>query len=248
MTAGAVCYFLVFVRVAALLSSLPGFSAKGVPRHVPILGGLVLASIIAPNAPMPAPPAHLGGLAVAVVGEVGLGLMAGMCVHLAFSAMAGACDLVSQQIGLGLGGTLDPFLEHSESPIGILGSWMTVLGFFGSGLHHMCLVAVAESVYAVPPGTVSHLAIGELPRALASAYSLAVSLAAPVVGFTLTINTFVAVLGRLAPRMNAFFAIGTTVTALTGMMMFIEALPWMVSVHQAALAEAVRALPGVWGG
>ena len=247
MTAAAVTFFLIFVRVSALLSSVPGFSARGVPRHVPILGGVVLAAIIAPNAPMTTPPAHLGALAVAVVGEAVLGLMAGLCVHVVFSAMASACDLVSQQIGLGLGGTLDPFLEHSDSPLGILGSWMTVLGFFGSGLHHTCLEAVAESVFAVPPGTVTHLAIDELPRAIGSAYALAISLAAPVVAFTLTINTFVAVLGRLAPRMNAFFAIGTTVTAITGTLMFVEALPWVTSVHQAALAESVRALPGLWG-
>lgn len=247
MTGALVGFFLTFIRISAMLTTLPAFGAKGVPRHVPILGGLAIATILAPTLPTPPGPMGLGTLAVGVVGEVALGVLAGLCVYVTFAAMSAAADLVAQQVGLGMGATLDPFLEHSESPIGILTSWMAALVFFGTGLHHKCLLALADSLHAVPPGTIAALDLGHLPRALSAAYALSVSLASPVVALTVTINTFMAVLGRLAPRMNAFFAIGTTVTAVAGLLLYVEALPWITSVHQAAVEAAVRDLPRLWG-
>ena len=76
---------------------------------------------------------------------------------------------------------------------------------------------------------------------------LGIELATPVVAVVWLINLFVALLARLAPRMNAFFAVGTTLTGTVGLLMFTISIPWMLTVHADALGDVVDAVVGLLG-
>ena len=89
--------------------------------------------------------------------------------------------------------------------------------------------------------------IRTLPEIIEVAIHLGVQLAGPVLALVFFVNVLVAILARLAPRMNVFFSIGMTLTSVFGVLIIVPSLPWMLAIHSAALANAVERLSMLWG-
>ncbi|MEQ1507988.1 MAG: flagellar biosynthetic protein FliR, partial [Myxococcota bacterium] len=80
------------------------------------------------------------------------------------------------------------------------------------------------------------------PAAVAGCLSLGVQLAAPVVSMVWLIHVWIALLSKLAPRMHAFFSVGTTLTGAVGVGMLAVSLPWLITIHAARMTDAVAEL------
>lgn len=233
----------VYGRSVALLLVLPVFSAKGVPRYVPLLFALAVTAVIAPTVP----PAHVRGffeMTLGFAGEVGIGLMLGLVVQATFAALALGAELMSTQMGLSMANVLDPFLRTEEATLGSLASWLGAAVFVASGLHVRCIEALAASFVALPPGTAGlpSGAASVMVAGVSSAFALGVQLSGPMLAMAWMINVFVALLSKLAPRMNAFFAVGTTATAAAGLVVFAASLPWLLTGQASALAATIDGL------
>lgn len=234
----------VFVRVAALLSRLPAFSSSGTPKSAVVLSALAITAVLAP-ALEPAPePDGLYGLVFGIAVEVALGLLLGAGVDLAFAAIATGAEIAATQMGFANGTLFDPLQEASSDALGTLASWIAALLFLSLGLHLTCLEALAAGFGRFPPGQPFRPGEGllQLVEAGGDAVVVGVQLAGPVLVLVFTINLLTAILGRLAPRIHAFFAVGTTLTGLLGLAMFALALPWTVEIHVALLRRAVAAV------
>jgi len=236
-----------FARVAGLLTMIPVFSARGVPRHVPVLGALIVVILVSPGVPVVDPPTTLGALLLAIASEAGLGLLMGGSVRIVFGAIAMASEIMSMQIGLGGFQLLNPLMETQEGPIGTLSTWLAGLVFLGAGLHLRCLEILGASFQVLTPGdpgSVLHAA-PRLAELLSEAFSLGFQLAAPTLTLAWLINVFIALLSKLAPRMNVFFSIGISVGSPAGMAIVGLALPWILFVHRARVADVVQSLVGL---
>ncbi len=236
---------LVFARVGALVMGMPVFSAEGVPKAVPILGALGVTLLVAPAQPLVAAPTSLGTLIFALAGELMLGLMAGLTVRAVFAALAMASEIMAMQMGLAMATLLNPLERQQAGPLGTLASWAASLAFLANGLHLRCLEGVAASFAVLPAGSwdADLSSVARLPDALEAAVHLGVQLAGPILGLVWFVNVLVALLARLAPKMNVFFSIGMTLTSVLGVLMLIPSLPWILSVHEAAVLAAVQRLP-----
>ncbi len=240
---------LVFGRVGALVMGLPVFSATGVPRAIPVFVALGVTLVIAPAQPLVETPNSLGILVFALAGELMLGLLAGLTVRAIFAALAMASEIMALQMGLAMATMLNPLEKQQAGPVGALASWAATLAFIANGLHLRCLEGVAASFTVMPAGTWDpNLSLFKhIPEALEAAVHLGVQLAGPVLGLVWFVNVLVAMLARLAPKMNVFFSIGMTLTSVLGILMLAPSLPWMLAVHGAALQTAVERLAIAWG-
>lgn len=230
---------LVFGRIGGLLLAMPVFSAQGVPRHVPVLGAMAMTAVIGPIASAEVDLDSLAVLVMCLAGEVLLGLMMGSCVRAIFGALALASEIMSGQMGLAMATLFDPMLRSNQGTMGTIGSWLAAAVFLGLGLHLRAIELVAGSFHVIAPGGVHSVLAGGpiLLDAVSATIVLGVQLAGPVVAMVWMVNCFVAVLGRLAPNMNVFFAVGMVMTNVAGIVLFGIALPYMLSVHSTALAE-----------
>lgn len=230
---------LVFARVLSMLAMLPMFRARGVPKAALVLAGLAIAALIAPTLPEPTEP--IPPLPLALVGEVAMGLACGLVVGAVYAAILFAGELVAMQSALALGSMFDP-IQGTQSPaLGTIASLAIGLGFLALDLHLRCLEAVAASFLHVPPGlAVPGPEVAHAVQASAgSCIILGVQLAGPVLALGLASQVIVAILARMAPKMNPFFSIGTTMTVVAGVGMLGLAMPWIAVAHLSALTDAV---------
>ena len=233
---------LVFARMGGLALSLPVVSAQGVPRYIAVLGAGALTMVLTPALPEAEVPATVGVLVLAVVSEIVLGLLLGGVVSALFGAVALGCELMGIQIGFGMAALFNPFLKISSGALGTMASWLAGLVFLGAGLHLRCIETLGESFAIVPPGAAMELAMAGpvVIEVVGEAIATGVSLAGPVLALVWLVNVFVAVLTRLAPRMNVYFSVGTVLTGVAGLALFGVALPWMLTGHLAVLEGAVE--------
>ena len=242
MTAAWVTAFLVFIRMSALLLSLPVIATKGMPKYVSILLAVALTALIAPNVPLIEGEPTIGVLVIGVATELLLGVSLGLVVRSVFAAFTVAAEMLSRQTALGMSSMLDPVMSAQQSSLGVVASWIAGLVFLISNMHLVIIVAVAGSFDTVPPG---HM-VSPTPLAMAVvdaveiALVVGVQLSGPLVALVFLVNVFIGILGRLAPRMNVFFSVGMTVNSVVGIWLFGVALPWMLEAHGHHLREAIR--------
>jgi len=235
---------LVLSRLSGLAMFLPGISARGIPRQAMILLMVGLALLITPTVPAVTGKDHLGLFFLGIAGEVSLGAFLGLFVRSVFSAFASAADLAAGQMGLAQASMSDPFMRGQESALAVLAIWLGGVVFFGSGMHLRAIEAIAWSFQVIPPGTMG-MPTGMAPsfiKGVSNSFVFAIQLSTPILAMEWLTNLFVAILSKIAPRMNAFFAIGTTVNAAAAMAMFLVSLPWLVSVHAQEVMRSVDQL------
>ncbi|MCC6335751.1 MAG: flagellar biosynthetic protein FliR [Myxococcales bacterium] len=217
---GAVYGFaLVLFRTAGLVTAAPLFGMKNAPLQVRVAlsFSLALVAFLAAGAgPAPLPP-HLGALAVDVLLETGLGLVAGQAVRFVFEAAATAGQLAAQTMGLGFGATLDPLSGAESTTLGQLFRLLCLGLALGLGLHRELVTWLAASVQQVPPGSVEGLEV--LARAAVlqgtQAIALGVRLGFPFLAAITLGHLVLGLVGRAAQQLH-FSNVGFSVSILFG--------------------------------
>jgi len=237
-----------FARTAGLIVWLPVLRMQGVPRFFGLLVAVLIAWTAAPRAAEVPPTVPL--LAMGLIFELLFGILAAFAVSVAFSAVALASDLMAMQVGLGIARVLDPLHHSSEGILGIVASWLAGLAFLTMGLHLDLLLAVADSFHHVPPGAgmfqfqdlSAILAVGE------SSLAMGFQLAGPLLILAWMVNVFIALLARVAPRMNVFFAVGMSINNFLGVLLLSVSLSWLIDSHMAWVREIVAGVVGLLRG
>lgn len=234
---------LLFARMSTLIQGLPLFGAQGVPKSVPLLTAMMITVLVVPGTPT----VHLEGfgeVAYALSMEMALGWMMALSLKAIFSALALASELMSMQTGMGMATLFDPLQKAQNGMLGTLASWLSGLLFFEMGLHHRVLEIVVMSFELIPPGQVNSplSAAPHLAESVGLCWVIGYQLAGPVLAMVWMVNIFIAVLTKLAPKMNVFFSIGMTVTSVAGIYLLAVSFPWVLRAHSDAMSQAVEGL------
>lgn len=235
------------LRCGAALAVLPGIGALLVPLRVRIglsaaVGLLVLGG---PPLNVPADLMGVGGL-LAIAGEIAVGLMAGLVLHIAFASASIAGELLSQSMGLGFASIIDPGGATNSVLATFLGLllWLLLLGM---GAHLRLIELLVASYTTLPPGSDPLAHGGALIGFGAFAFSSGLLLALPVAALLLLVNLLLAVTARSAPQLN-IFSIGFPALLVAGLLALPVALPAMVdrlaSIIDGAQDQLARVLLG----
>jgi flagellar biosynthetic protein FliR len=234
------------LRCGAALAVLPGIGALLVPLRVRIglsaaVGLLVLGG---PPLNVPADLMGVGGL-LAIAGEIAVGLMAGLVLHIAFASASIAGELLSQSMGLGFASIIDPGGATNSVLATFLGLLLWLL--LGMGAHLRLIELLVASYTTLPPGSDPLAHGGALIGFGAFAFSSGLLLALPVAALLLLVNLLLAVTARSAPQLN-IFSIGFPALLVAGLLALPVALPAMVdrlaSIIDGAQDQLARALLG----
>jgi flagellar biosynthetic protein FliR len=238
-------FFLVLVRVAAILMSMPGFSGGSAP--VPVKAGLVLAvswavfPALGPMVPIPADSLVLLGLAVA--GEVLLGAAIGLTVQMIFAGVQIAGELAGYQMGMAVANVLDP---DSSVQIPLLSQFFqmfAILIFFSVNAHHWFVKALVESFHLLPPLRfhVNASLMDLLVNAGGAIFVSGVRLGAPVIVVLLLTSLAFGLLARTVPQMNVF-VVAIPLKIAVGLLFMAMSLPYVSAVLQSLFFDNLRRL------
>jgi flagellar biosynthetic protein FliR len=211
---------LIFSRLGALLMLIPGIGEQAVPPRIRLSFAFLMTLMLFPvlSGGLPPLPATVGGLALAVIQELVIGLMIGGILRMFLSSMASAGEIVSLQTTLSFAQTAAPGQAQPSTSVSTFLGLIAVVLIMTTDLHHMFLTALVRS-YALFP--VSHHVptadAGELAvQTLGKSFALGLQLSAPVVVFSLIFNIATGLVGRAMPQFQVFF-VATPLIVLIGL-------------------------------
>jgi flagellar biosynthetic protein FliR len=237
--------FLVMVRISGLLIFAPFFSSTAIaPR---IKAGFVFAlTILLTPAVATVPDARTELDMMAVLGELGVGLVFGLSLVMLNEALMFAGTLMGMQFSFSLVNLMDPNSKIETAVLGQMLSWLGLLVLIGVGLDRTLLAAMVRSFRAVPVGhAVVQATTGTALTAMAGGIFLAgLQLAAPVITAALIVEVTVALIGRVAPQLPAM-VLGIPLKTLVCYGVLVGSLalwPGWIEHHFAALLDAAERL------
>ncbi|MCK4984539.1 MAG: flagellar biosynthetic protein FliR [Desulfobacterales bacterium] len=225
-------FFLIFLRVGAILMSMPIFKSKSIP--VLFKFGLALAAsiILFPLLDLKAFPvlANLGNFAVGAIGEILLGITIGMAVNLIFVGLQMAGQISGYQMGLALARVMDPSAGQQIPVLAQFYQLFAFLIFLTINAHHWFLIALADSFQLVPPFgfKISGSLIEQLIHIAGNMFVIAIKVGAPVIAALLLTSVAFGLIARTVPQMNVLF-VAMPLKIIIGLLFIGFSLPYLSS-------------------
>ncbi|HEY2753358.1 flagellar biosynthetic protein FliR [Phenylobacterium sp.] len=214
---------LVFARLGAIVMLIPGIGESFIPVRIRLSLALSLALLLFPivGGEVPAIPADVSGVALAVIKETAIGLLIGGILRIFMSSLAAAGEIVSIQTTLAFAQTANPTQAQPSTTLGTFLGLMGLVLIMTTNLHHLFLSAIVRSYTifpfsrAIPLADANTLAI----QTVSKSFALGLQLAAPVVALSLIFNIATGLVGRVMPQFQIFF-VATPLMVLLGLSVF----------------------------
>jgi flagellar biosynthetic protein FliR len=233
---------LVMVRLSGFMAFAPVFSSPAIAPRIKAGFVFAMTALLAPAVgAVPGARAVLDGRAL--LGELGVGLVFGLCLMLLSETLTFAGTLLGLQFSFSLVNLLDPNSMIETPVLGQMLGWLGVLVILGAGLDRTLLEAVIRSFSAVPVGQAAIQAkTGAALAMMASGIFLAgLQLAAPVVAAALVVEVTIALVAKLSPQLPAM-VVSIPLKTMASYVVLIGSLavwPGWIERHFNSLLESV---------
>lgn len=232
---------LVAVRMSGLMVFSPFLSSNAIAPRIKAGFVLALTMLLAPAV------GTLAGAraildAQAVLGELGVGLVFGLCLMVLTESLLMAGSLIGMSFSFSLVNLLDPNTMVETPVLGQMLGWLGILVILGAGLDRLLLAAMVRSFVLIPVGqAILHASVGvALAGMVGQVFLLGLQLAAPVMAAALAIEMTVSVVSRLAPMLPVQ-VVGIPLKTLSSYVVLIASLavwPGWIEQHFEVLLDA----------
>jgi flagellar biosynthetic protein FliR len=199
-------FFLVFLRISAIVMTLPVFSSNSIPAlfkiGLAISISLILFSILKLD-PLPVI-SHILPFAVGVIGEIMIGVIIGLSVKVIFAGIQLAGQLVGYQMGMALANVIDPSTSEQVPIMAQFIQLFALLILVVTNAHHWFIRALAESYRLVPlfGFHFSHSVMAQVMELGANMFVIAIKVGAPIITALFLTSVAFALIARTVPQMN----------------------------------------------
>ncbi len=202
-------YIFVFVRILAMLMTMPVYSYPMISSRIRILVAFSLALIVGSIIGVDSFPivTSVWNIAGLMTKEILIGMIIGFGARLIFEGFAIAGGVVGLQMGVAIANVMDP-TSRQHVPI-VSQFWMLVMILFFLAMDgHLFLVEILFRNFQMIPlgmGELSADAGNTIIRGGSKIYQTGVQFAAPMMVFLLLVDTGIGFMARVMPQMNVFF-------------------------------------------
>ncbi len=204
----AVTFLLVFARIGSFIVAVPLFGGPNTPGQIKAGMAFIVSLIMLPLVSGPPQPlaGGLPGFGLALVREIGVGLMTGMFCNMVLQVLNILGQIFDLHVGFLMSSYFDPAVGGQ---ITLTAKFLYLTGivlFFTLDGHHMLLLGLARSFDILPINTAVFTGswMPVLIKAFARMITVAVQISAPIIAVMLIIDICLGLLGRTAPQMNIF--------------------------------------------
>jgi len=226
-------FALVFLRVGAAVTVMPGFGERSIPmRYKLVLAGALTIAVGASDPVLPPFQSGVAGLAWPIVCETAVGVLLGLTLRLFILAMQTAGSIAAQSTSLAqiAGGAFPEPLPA----IGHILSLAALTLLMISGFHVKVVQFLTLSYDLFPAGALPNAQIvGQWGTALVGhAFALAFQLAAPFLLLSLAYNLVLGAINRAMPQLMVAF-VGAPVITWGSLSVLLMVAPMLLSVWSA---------------
>ena len=199
-------FFLILIRVSAILVMFPFFSARVIPSIIKAGLALTITIIMFPviNTKLVEFPGTLLGMAQVILTEAIIGMILGLMVQIFFEGVRIMGQMVGFQTGFAITNVLDPQSGIQVSIFANTAYLCAIILFLLLNGHHILLNAVKDSFDIITVGS-SGLNVGMLKKMTklsGDMFLIAVKIGAPPIAALLFTNVAFGLITKLMPQMN----------------------------------------------
>jgi flagellar biosynthetic protein FliR len=201
-------FFLVCLRIAAILMSMPVFESNTMPHLFKLALAFATGLILFPMLKLdPLPVAgSIFALGIGAAREILLGLTIGFSVKFIFAGVQLAGQLAGYQMGLAIAQVLDPADSEQIPLLAQFNNLVALLIFLSINAHYWFIKALAMSYRIVPPMS-AHFGsslMEQLIRLGGDVFVIAIQVGAPVIAVLLVTSAAFGLVARTVPQLNVF--------------------------------------------
>jgi len=219
-------FVFAFLRVSAIVATMPILGNASVPVRVKAGLSLMIAFLISPFVELYAPPLEVFSLSLRMAGEVMVGIIIGFAGRIVFAGVRLAGQLAGFQMGFAIVNVFDPISSSQVSIVAQFQYLFAMLIFLAVDGHHHFLYAIAESYRIFPP--LGFCFTGELMRAIIELskdiFVIAIKTGAPVITALLMTSVGFGLIARTVPQINILI-VGFPIKIAVGLIGIGLALP-----------------------
>lgn len=231
---------LVFVRIGAALSAMPGFGESYVTPRARLILAVAVALLVTPLVAdtLPGEPDQVSVLLALLAGELFIGLFIGTLARVFMSALITGGMVMAYMSTMANALVNDPASQQQGSIIGAFLHITALVAIFGLNLHHVMLAAVVDSYVVFPVGVAPP--VGDfaqlMSQTVARSFLVAMKIAAPFVVAGLVLYLGIGLLSRLMPQVQIFFA-AMPLQIMKGLWLLMISLPVIIAYFTGQFAD-----------
>jgi flagellar biosynthetic protein FliR len=239
-------FLCVGARVSGWLTFTPFLGHAALPAPVKAILTIALTILLFPVVTIGTPATIYPGPLV-IAGELGVGMVMGLCLQLVFEGIQLGGQLIGTQLGFSMANMVDPMSQMETTVVSVFHQTIGLLMFLEMNVHLRLVQALARSFHYLPAGTAFTVLppAPQLLRAAAGMWLVALEIAAPVMLATMLTDMTLAFVSRTSPQLPVML-MGFSVKALLGFAVLASTVafwPRMFEKHfLAALGLAERLL------
>jgi flagellar biosynthetic protein FliR len=201
-------FFFVFLRVGAILMSIPVFESRSIPHLFKLGLAFATSAILFPMLQLSPLPVSMSILSfgIGAAGEILIGLVIGFSVKLIFAGIQLAGQMAGYQMGMAIANVMDPSESQQIPVLGQFNNLVALLVFLSINAHYWFIRALTQSYRLVPPLNV-HLESSLMDRLIylsGKMFVIAIQVGAPVTAVLLVTTVAFGLVARTVPQMNVF--------------------------------------------
>lgn len=220
-------WLFAFVRVGAVLTAAPVFSAASVPARFRVLLAVAITILVEPLLPRVEAVDPLSTAALLVLAQqLAIGFAIGMVLQLAFNALIFGGQMVAYSMGLGFAHLMDPQNGVQVPTVSQFYLVFATIIFLGVDGHLRMVALLVESFGAMPIAVdgIGRAALWDLVSWGTTLFADGLLLSLPIVTALLLVNIGMGIVSRAAPQLN-IFSVGFPVTLGLGFVLLWLTLP-----------------------
>ncbi len=247
-------FIMVFIRIGAVLFTIPIFGSNDFPKIAKVGLSLTIAWMLFQHVPVPEE-IHGSRLSTyqilpAICSEIMIGIAIGIIARFIFEGIQLSGQLVGFQMGFGIVNVLDPVTGANFSIIAQIQNLLATLFFIALNMHHLFFKALALSFEKIPVFQ-CYLSVSVFTWIIALSsdiFIMAVKIGSPIIAILLFTTIALGLIAKGCPQINVFI-VGFPLKIAAGLIGLALTLPMfsiMVQKAFAALEQNLYRLILIW--
>jgi flagellar biosynthetic protein FliR len=223
-------FFLILLRVSAILFSLPMIDSTSVPTIFKIGMAFTISIVIFPiiKNTVAVDNLSLYYFVIGAIGEIVLGLIIGFSIRLIFAGIQLGGQTAGNQMGFGLARVIDPVSGSESNAMSQFYNITAILLFFAINAHHIFLRGIIDSftIIQVQKFIFGNATITHISKIFGGMFVIAVKIGGPLIVALLLTSVALGLVARTVPQMNIFI-VALPVKILGGMIFLGFCIPYL---------------------
>jgi flagellar biosynthetic protein FliR len=241
-------FCLVLVRAVAWVLVCPPFNSPAIPGRIRVGVAVSISLVLANQVGQQVESIETASLVSMLFTQLLAGFALGLFVHIVFTAIQSAGEMIDLQVGFSLGAVIDPLTGNNATPIGRLHQLLGVAILFAINGHVLVVRAFIRSVEMSPMGGIDTDRVAEtIARLVATLLAASIEIALPVLTALFCAEVALGFLGKAAPQLN-ILVIGFAVKSFLAFTLLGMTLVLLPETVDSLLSRSIRAAMEVMTG